>query len=127
MDACYTARNCYTAIIVLFFSKPGKYYRSNFKHPVMEPISGLHHLCFFTLLIASMQACQTSNQPNSAALNDIYLKRGELVLCGLPGNQFGVVDFNKSCPDKVKKDFNLALALLHFFEYDKLKKVPQKL
>ena len=60
-------------------------------------------------------------------LNEIHLKRGEVILCGPPDKQFGSVEFEISCSGKVKKDFNLAIALLHSFEYDEAEKVFAKI
>jgi len=56
----------------------------------------------------------------------LALKRGEVVLCGPPGKQFGTAEFETSCSGKVKKDFNLAISLLHSFEYDEAEKVFAK-
>lgn len=61
------------------------------------------------------------------AINSINLKRGELVLCGPQDKQFGTIVFDVSCPDEVKKDFNLGVALLHSFEYDEAEKVFAKI
>lgn len=41
--------------------------------------------------------------------------------------QFGTVEFETSCSDKTKKDFNLGMALLHSFEYDESEKVFAKI
>jgi hypothetical protein len=43
------------------------------------------------------------------------LKRGEIVSCSpQDGEMFGTVSFTASVPDELKKDFNIAIALLHF-------------
>ena len=55
------------------------------------------------------------------------LKRGEIVLCGPPDKQFGSITFDVSCSESVKHDFNLAVALLHSFEYDESEKVFAKI
>ncbi len=65
--------------------------------------------------------------PSSESISEINLKRGDVVLCGPPDKQFGTVEFETSCPDKVKEDFNLAIALLHSFEYDEAEKVFAKI
>ena len=54
-------------------------------------------------------------------------KRGEIVLCGPPDKQFGSVEFETSCSEKVKTDFNLAISLLHSFEYNQSEKVFAKI
>ncbi len=55
------------------------------------------------------------------------LKRGEVIVCGPADQQFGSVEFQTSCTDKVKADFNLAIKLLHSFEYDEAEKVFAKI
>ena len=55
------------------------------------------------------------------------LKRGNLILCGPEDSQFGSVNFETSCGEKVKNDFNLAIKLLHSFEYDEAEKVFAKI
>ncbi|MBO9682268.1 MAG: hypothetical protein J7502_06310 [Flavisolibacter sp.] len=49
------------------------------------------------------------------------LKRGEIISCGPADKQFGEVQFETSC--KEKQLFNLAVKLLHSFEYDEAEKV----
>ncbi|MCF6404884.1 tetratricopeptide repeat protein [Chitinophaga filiformis] len=51
------------------------------------------------------------------------LKQGKTILCGPPEKQLGAVSFETSCSGKVRKAFNLAMALLHSFEYDEAEKV----
>ena len=57
----------------------------------------------------------------------VNLKRGEIVLCGPADKQFGTVQFDISCTKDVKNTFNLAMALLHSFEYDEAEKVFAKI
>ena len=57
----------------------------------------------------------------------IEIKRGDIVLCSPGGNKFGLVAFDNSCSENVKNDFNLAVALLHSFEYDEAEKVFAKI
>lgn len=79
--------------------------------------------CLFFLLL-SFSSCKEKNKnPAPDALNAISLKRGELVVCGPANKEFGAVGFDASCPAAVKEDFNLAIALLHSFEYDEAEKV----
>lgn len=63
----------------------------------------------------------------SDAINEIKLKTGGVISCGPPEKEFGTVGFETSCSDKTKKDFNLALSLLHSFEYDEAEKVFAKI
>ena len=88
-------------------------------------IYGLRASVFIILFFAS---CKTKNQNlSSAQIDSIHLKKGEIVQCGAPDKQFGLVTFDISCPAKVKTDFNLAVALLHSFEYDEAEKVFAKI
>src|ERR1700712_3811224 len=57
----------------------------------------------------------------------INLKRGDIVLCGPADKQFGTVQFDISCTKPVRNTFNLAMALLHSFEYDEAEKVFTKI
>ncbi|MEO6729904.1 MAG: hypothetical protein ABIN01_01715 [Ferruginibacter sp.] len=83
------------------------------------------HLLFCSLLVICACAGK-NNTPSNDIINALNLKRGEVVVCGPPGKQFGSVDFQTSCSEKAKKDFNLAIALLHSFEYDEAEKVFAK-
>jgi len=77
-----------------------------------------------SLFLLTIGSChEKSPTPASETINAIHLKRGEVVLCGPADKQFGSVDFEMSYSGKVKKDFNLAMSLLHSFEYDEAEKV----
>jgi hypothetical protein len=79
-------------------------------------------LSLFTLLSCNRQ----NNAPSTKAINAINLKRGEIILCGSPNRKLGRVEFETSCTGKVKEDFNLAIELLHSFEYDEAEKAFAK-
>lgn len=64
--------------------------------------------------------------PTKEEISGIHLKRGEIILCGAPNKQFGQVEFITSCTGRVKEDFNLAIELLHSFEYDQAEKAFAK-
>jgi hypothetical protein len=50
-----------------------------------------------------------------------------MVSCGpQDGEMFGTVSFSASIPDSLQKDFNIAVALLHSFEYDEAEKMFAK-
>ena len=84
-------------------------------------------LVFFSLSLFILSSCKGKhNAPSGNEINAINLKRGKITLCGPADKQFGVVDFETSCTRKVKEDFNLAVALLHSFEYDEAEKVFAK-
>ena len=59
--------------------------------------------------------CQ-SKKSSSPELVDIDLLRGDIILCG--GDQFGEVSFSLACNFKTKETFDLAVSLLHSFEYE---------
>jgi len=82
----------------------------------------------FCLLIMTLSSCR--EQPATVtkeAINDINLKRGDLVLCSPGDQQLGTISFTTSCSAKTQKDFDLAVALLHSFEYDEAEKVFAKI
>ncbi|QEC66383.1 hypothetical protein FRZ67_03350 [Panacibacter ginsenosidivorans] len=81
----------------------------------------------FFLLTFIVVACENDSNPSKEQISQLNLKRGELISCGSPGKEFGTVDFEISCDEKVKKDFNLAIELLHSFEYDESEKVFAKI
>lgn len=82
----------------------------------------------FCLLIMTLFSCreQPATVPKEA-INDINLKRGDLVLCSPGDQQLGTISFTTSCSAKTQKDFDLAIALLHSFEYDEAEKVFAKI
>jgi tetratricopeptide (TPR) repeat protein len=72
----------------------------------------------------AVAVCHQANKfPTTEAINAIDLKKGKIILCGPPDKQLGRVTFKTSCSEKTKPDFNLALSLLHSFEYDEAEKV----
>ena len=82
---------------------------------------------FYILPVAALISCNGSNSaPSKELINQINLKRGNVISCGAPDKQFGSVDFEMTCNEKAKKDFNLAIELLHSFEYDESEKVFAK-
>jgi tetratricopeptide (TPR) repeat protein len=81
---------------------------------------------FYAFLLVLLSCNRKKDTPSNSAINWIYLKRGPVALCGAPGNQFGTVEFQTSGTENIRKDFNLAIALLHSFEYDEAEKVFAK-
>jgi hypothetical protein len=81
------------------------------------------------MVILSFNRCVSkSNKVDLTSLNTIDLKRGEMVSCGpRDGEMFGTVSFSATIPDSLQKDFNIAIALLHSFEYDEAEKMFAKL
>jgi tetratricopeptide (TPR) repeat protein len=81
-------------------------------------------MLFSGFILLAFIACNGKNSdPSEEAINAIHLKRGAVVSCGPPEKQFGAVAFETSCPASLKNDFDLAMALLHSFEYDESEKV----
>ncbi len=80
-------------------------------------------IIFFSASILIHASCKTkSAAPSNETINAIGLKHGDVILCGPPEKQFGTVHFLTSCSEKTKTDFDLAIALLHSFEYDEAEK-----
>ena len=72
----------------------------------------------FVLLLFLTTGCN-SKKPN-IDLSSIDLLRGELILCS--GDQFGEVSFSLSCSYDTRETFDLAVSLLHSFEYEEAEK-----
>jgi len=83
--------------------------------------------CFILLSMILMSCDGKKSAPSKGTISEINLKRGELVLCGSSEKHFGKVSFKISNPGKVMEDFDLAIALLHSFEYDEAEKVFAKI
>src|SRR3954454_8120248 len=82
----------------------------------------------YILLSSAIISCNNKNPtPSNELIKQLSLKRGDVISCGPPDAQFGSVDFNVTGDEKVKKDFNLAIELLHSFEYDESEKVFAKI
>lgn len=86
----------------------------------------LQLLFFISCVILASCSGRTSG-PSKEAINEIGLKKGKLVLCGVPEKHFGTVDFEISDTGKIKEAFNLAVALLHSFEYNEAEKAFAKI
>jgi hypothetical protein len=81
----------------------------------------------YLFLLLILLSCREKNKtPANDTINAINLKRGEVISCGPPDKEFGSVGFETSCSEKVKKEFDLAITLLHSFEYDEAEKVFAK-
>lgn len=89
------------------------------------PISTVALYILAAILILSCN--NKSSGPSQELITQLELKRGEVISCGPPDAQFGSVDFDMTCGEKVKQEFNLAIALLHSFEYDESEKVFAKI
>lgn len=89
------------------------------------PVISIIIACFCLQLFIACN--QKNNPPTKEAITALQLKRGAVVSCGPPGQEFGAVIFENSCSPKTRADFDLALALLHSFEYDEAEKVFAKI
>jgi tetratricopeptide (TPR) repeat protein len=83
-------------------------------------------ISFFLLFVCCI-ACKNKNENNISIEKLDDLKRGDFVVCGpQDGEVFGTVSFSASVPEESRKDFNIAIALLHSFEYDEAEKMFAK-
>jgi hypothetical protein len=80
-------------------------------------------VCFGLLAIAALSCREKNKDVSNEGIDQLSLKRGEIITCGPPDQEFGAaaVSFETSCGRT--EDFNLAMALLHSFEYDEAEKV----
>lgn len=78
------------------------------------------------ILLAILSCTGKQNQQFESELKSINLRQGDIALCGSLDGKFGTVEFNVSCLEKVRDNFNLATALLHSFEYDEAEKAFAK-
>ena len=95
---------------------------------VMKKILQIILTAFLSLSFLILLSCNSKNKtPSNDIIKSMDLKTGDVVLCGPPDKQFGSVEFTNSCSGNIKKDFHLAIALLHSFEYDEAEKVFAKI
>src|SRR5688500_15993879 len=118
---CYWIKTC-TANSDWFFVTSSTPKRCNMK-PFPYHLFSL--LSFFILNVSCKE--NTKQQFSPQLISDLNLKKGNVISCGLSGNQFGTVDFQTSCGSGVQEDFNLGVKLLHSFEYDEAEKVFAKI
>jgi tetratricopeptide (TPR) repeat protein len=76
----------------------------------------------FILLILHPSCKQQNSSPSKALIDELKLKRGQVIACTPLNNAFGSAAFQTTCSQKVKEDFDLAVKLLHSFEYDEAEK-----
>ncbi len=72
------------------------------------------------VVIAYSSGCQSKKYHPSQALQSINLLRGDIALCGNP--DFGALSFSLSCDLSSRETFDLAISLLHSFEYAEAEK-----
>ena len=76
-------------------------------------------------VIFSLAGCKNGRDSTNKALASVNLTRGEVLLCG--SGQFGKVNFALDCESEARETFNLAMALLHSFEYTEAEKAFAKI
>jgi len=82
----------------------------------------------FFISASLFPGCSSRNQaPPENDIKSLDLKQGNVVLCGPSNKQLGEVHFVTSCNDNLKPEMDLAIALLHSFEYDEAEKVFAKI
>ena len=87
----------------------------------------IRQVCAFVLMLSLVAlSCGDRKAPSQKVITELNLLRGEVTTCGTPGKKLGSVDFKLSCGSAVRKDFDMALALLHSFEYEEAEKVFAK-
>jgi tetratricopeptide (TPR) repeat protein len=79
-----------------------------------------YSLKLMVLLLFAITITACKNKKPNFDLSSIDLLRGELVLCS--GDQFGDVSFSLSCNYDTREIFDLAVSLLHSFEYEEAEK-----
>jgi len=85
----------------------------------MKPIN-YFFLILFIPILSIMCGCNNKPSPQMPDLASIDLLRGELILCS--GDQFGDVSFALNCSFDTRATFDLAVSLLHSFEYEEAEK-----
>ena len=84
-------------------------------------------LSVFLCLVLMISCKEKNTAPSKELINQLNLKKGNVISCGVSDQQFGSANFEITCDEKTKKDFNLAIELLHSFEYDESEKVFAKI
>lgn len=84
--------------------------------------SSVIHAIF--LIVIYINGCQNKKPKDPVIFEDLNLLRGEITLCG--GGDFGEVSFALSCNVDIRQTFDLAISLLHSFEYNEAEKAFAK-
>ncbi|HLF63945.1 MAG TPA: hypothetical protein VI603_09335 [Saprospiraceae bacterium] len=85
--------------------------------------NAIHNIGFLRVLMVlflCITGCQNKDPQPDPELLKIKLLRGDIITCG--GDEFGEVRFSLSCKPSVREAFDLAVSLLHSFEYDEAEK-----
>lgn len=80
----------------------------------------------FAMLVL-LQCCkQQAGNSSNELISELDLKKGEIITCSPAGFQYGTVEFEVSCSKESRDNFNLAVKLLHSFEYEEAEKAFAK-
>lgn len=91
-------------------------------------MNSVRNLALLLFTSYAINACnQSSSKPSKEVIDELDLKSGQVISCGPPEKEFGQVDFEMTCNQNVKGDFNTAVELLHSFEYAEAEKVFSKI
>jgi tetratricopeptide (TPR) repeat protein len=84
--------------------------------PWLQPV-------FLILVLSMVFSCgEKHKSPSKERIDEMGLKRGAVIACSPGDTKLGSVAFTTSCSGETA-DFNLAMELLHSFEYDEAEKV----
>ena len=86
----------------------------------MKPSKRILTLTYLFLFLF-LSACKDKEQTTISELENLNLLRGDILLCG--SGDFGDVSFAIDCKYNVRETFDLAISLLHSFEYAEAEKV----
>ncbi|QDA62006.1 tetratricopeptide repeat protein [Hymenobacter jejuensis] len=89
----------------------------------MENARLISRFALISLALLSWTCKEKKATPSQEAISSLHLKAGPQITCGPADQQFGTLNFATSCPSETQADFNLALKLLHSFEYEEAEKV----
>lgn len=90
----------------------------------MKFLNGRIPIIAITVLLI-ISSCQNEKYNRNSKLDDLDLLRGDIALCGDP--EFGEISFGISCKNSSRATFNLAVSLLHSFEYNEAEKLFVKI
>ena len=80
----------------------------------------LSYIVLGLLSFIVLSGCKNKPSEQIPKLSSIDLLRGELIICS--SDQFGDVSFSLSCSYDMRETFDLAVSLLHSFEYEEAEK-----
>ena len=75
------------------------------------------------LVLSTVTCARKGGDPPKEEIAQLTLKRGDLISCGTGDKEFGIAHFPINGNAQLQEEFNLAIELLHSFEYDESEKV----